>query len=73
MKSLMSYITHLNLLALPCLDNILIKELEHLDTDIIWNKQTPQFRKAIIEATIKEWGLGMHNLFLFDKLSNYPG
>ena len=63
----LSKITNI-LLALLCPNKILIKELEHFVADFCrWNKETPRFRKEIIEAEIKEGGLKMHNLLHFSQ------
>ena len=65
-KSLLfSKITHI-LLSLPSPNPDTFAYLQEMINDFLWGGKPPKFRKQIMEADIKDGGLRLHNLSLFD-------
>ena len=63
---LLSKITHI-LLSLPSPSVIMFKNIEKMFLDFIWNNKPVKFSKSILEAEIKNGGLKLHNLKIFDQ------
>ena len=63
---LLSKITHV-LLSLPSPSVFMFKNIEKLFFDFIWNNKPAKFSRSIIEAEIKNGGLKLHNLKIFDQ------
>ena len=62
---LMSKFTHM-LLSLPSPSKELVDEQNHIFSDFLWAGKSPKFRKEILEAEVKDGGLKLHNLSVFD-------
>ena len=62
---LMSKFTHM-LLSLPSPSKELLEELNNVFYDFLWAGKPPKFRKEILEAEIKDGGMKLHNLSIFD-------
>ena len=62
---LMSKFTYM-LLSLPSPKKELIDELNKTFSDFLWAGKPPKFRKEIMEAEIKDGGLKLHNIAIFD-------
>ena len=66
-KSLLtSKITHI-LLSLPSPSSDIFGILETLFLNFIWDNTPAKFNKIILEAEVKDGGLKLHNLSLFDQ------
>ena len=66
-KSLLtSKITHI-LLSLPSPSSDIFRILETLFLNFIWDNTPAKFNKIILEAEVKDGGLKLHNLSLFDQ------
>ena len=63
---LLSKITHI-LLSLPSPSVIMFKNIEKMFLDFIWNNKPAKFSKSILEVEIKNGGLKLHNLKIFDQ------
>ena len=62
---LMSKFTHM-LLSLPSPSEDLVEELNALFKGFLWAGKPPKYRREILEAEIKDGGLKLHNIKLFD-------
>ena len=62
---LMSKFTHM-LLSLPSPNDDLVEELNALFRDFLWAGKPPKYRREILEAEIKDGGLKLHNVKLFE-------
>ena len=66
-KSLIaSKYTHLRL-SLPSPDASMIKTIENLIYEFVWNNKPAKFRKSIMESDIKYGGMSLHNLSDFSQ------
>ena len=63
---LLSKITHI-LLSLPSPDLEILKQIDSLFLNFVWSNKPAKFSKAILEADIRDGGLKLHNLEIFDQ------
>ena len=63
---LLSKITHI-LLSLPSPNLEILKQIDSLFLNFVWSNKPAKFSKAILEADIRDGGLKLHNLEIFDQ------